>query len=54
MRKWIYCGLLSLVVVLGHSFWAAAEVESKDVHHLDAIVVSATRTETSVFDAPRV
>lgn len=53
MRKWMYCGFLSLVVVLGHSFWAVADVESKDVHHLDAIVVSATRTGTSVFDAPQ-
>ncbi|MFO7972948.1 MAG: TonB-dependent receptor plug domain-containing protein, partial [Desulfobacterales bacterium] len=53
MRKWIYCGFLSLVAVLGHFSWTSAEVQSKDVHHLDAIVVSATRTGIPVFDAPQ-
>ncbi|RLB92270.1 MAG: hypothetical protein DRH50_09995, partial [Deltaproteobacteria bacterium] len=53
MRKWICYGFLSLVAVLGHSFCALAEVESKDVHRLDAIVVSATRTGIPMFDAPQ-
>jgi len=53
MRKLIGCGFLSLVMVLGYPLSLSAQETPKDVYRLDEVVVSATRTEISVFDAPQ-
>jgi len=53
VRKLIGCGFLSLVAILGYPLSLSAQETPKDVYHLDAVVVSATRTEIPVFDAPQ-
>jgi len=40
-------------IVLGYSLICVAQDSYKPVHRLDAVVVSATRTEIPVFDAPQ-
>jgi outer membrane receptor for ferrienterochelin and colicin len=53
VRKLIGCGFLSLVAILGYPLSLSAQETPKDVYRLDAVVVSATRTEIPVFDAPK-
>ncbi len=40
-------------IILGYSLICVAQDSYKPVHRLDAVVVSATRTEIPVFDAPQ-
>ncbi|HID29764.1 MAG TPA: hypothetical protein EYP19_07130, partial [Desulfobacterales bacterium] len=49
--KWI--GSVIAIVALAVPIFAAAEEQPKDVYRLDAVVVSATRTEIPVVDAPQ-
>ena len=51
MKVWKQIVLISAIAALGLPLWAAAEDRPKDLHRLDAVVVSATRTEMPVFDA---
>ncbi len=49
--KWI--GSILALAVFGYPLSLSAQEQPKDVHRLDAVVVSATRTEIPVFDAPQ-
>jgi TonB-dependent heme/hemoglobin receptor len=46
-------GLAVMLLVLGNYAWADTASQPKRVHQLDTVVVSATRTEIPVFDAPQ-
>ncbi|MFO7963293.1 MAG: TonB-dependent receptor [Desulfobacterales bacterium] len=49
--KWI--GVLSALAVLGCPLSLSAQETSTDVYRVDEVVVSATRSEIPVFDAPQ-
>jgi len=51
--KWMGMGLMMILAVLSFASIATAEEKVKDVYRLDTVVVSATRSEIPVFDAPQ-
>lgn len=52
MEKWKWTGPM-IVTLLGFHLCAQAEDQPKSIYHLDEVVVSATRSEILVFDAPQ-
>jgi iron complex outermembrane receptor protein len=53
MKRTTWLVLLLSITVLGCPLWAGAGEKQTEVHRLDAVVISATRTETPVFDTPQ-
>ncbi|MDZ7581640.1 MAG: TonB-dependent receptor plug domain-containing protein [Deltaproteobacteria bacterium] len=53
MKRWRWLSVVLTVMVLGLPFSVAAADEPKTTNRLDDVVVSATRTEIPVFDAPQ-
>jgi TonB-dependent heme/hemoglobin receptor len=53
MRKWKWFFSMMVWAAIFSASNGAADDKSGDVHRLDAVVVSATRTEVPVFDAPQ-
>jgi iron complex outermembrane receptor protein len=53
MKGTTWLVLLLSITVLGCPLWAGAVEQQTKVHRLDAVVISATRTETPVFDTPQ-
>ncbi len=53
MREWKWFGSVLAFTILGCPLSLMAEEQPKGAYRLDAVVVSATRTEIPVFDAPQ-
>jgi iron complex outermembrane receptor protein len=53
MNRWKKLLFLLMVAALGYPLGAVADENANDVHSLDSVVVSATRSETPISDVPQ-
>jgi outer membrane receptor protein involved in Fe transport len=53
MQQWRWLAIVWVLGLAGFPCLAAAGEPVRGIHHLDAMVVSTTRTEIPVFDAPQ-